>query len=220
MPALKDVQNVIRVVLKYTYGIDVDVINRYYVKYGGTTPDNTALTTFANNISTAWGANLGPMCTTPVTLTSVTCTDLTSPTAAQGISSTTHAGTRVGGVLSASTCGMIDFHIQRRYRGGKPRIYLPVGSGTDLNNAQTWSTTFQTALFSAWNAFLSGGTPPAGMTLAGQCNVSYYKGFEVKTGSTGRAFNKALPRDVPVVDLITSAAVDPRLATQRRRIRS
>lgn len=219
MPALPPAAQVLRVTLKYTYALDTVVMNRYYFKYGGTAPDNTGLNTMAGNIGASWNTNMAPLTHASCSLTSVTVTDLTSAGAAQGINSSSHPGTRAGTTVPAGTCGIIDFHIQRRYRGGKPRIYLPVGIASDLLNSQTWTTTFQTGLFAGWNAFLSGGTPPAGTTLTYQCNVGYYHDWEEKKGSTGRPYAASKVLATPNIDQITSATVDQRVGSQRRRNR-
>jgi hypothetical protein len=146
---------------------------------------------------------------------------LTNDSAGFGINTATRAGTRAGGQLGGGTAALLDFHIQRRYRGGKPRQYLPAGVTTDLANAQQWSTTFTGNLATAWNAWINQlvAAPPAGTSLLNVVNVSYYKGFTTHTGPTGRVSNISTVRPAVIIDDVSSMTVDPRIASQRRRNR-
>lgn len=217
MPALPNVPQVIRVVLKHTYSTDTNVVNRFYLRYSGTIPDNTAMNTLAGNVASSWTTNIAPLCGPIVSLEQVTTTDLTSTTSAQGQNTFHHPGSRTGLAVPASAAALVNLHIQRRYRGGKPRIYFPCGTSTDMANSQNWSATFLTAMLAGYNAFIAGISAPAGMSINAQVNVSYYAGFTVHTGSTGRASNISTPRASAVVDTVTSASVDQRIASQRRR---
>lgn len=222
MPALKPAPNVLRIVWRYHYAKDLDVVNRFYVRYAGAAPTNAALATFATTVGGLWGSHLAVLAPTEVILFETEVTDLSSDTAAQGVDVTGHTGSNAGGQLAAGTATLINFSVQRRYRGGKPRMYFPFGAQTDLADAQTWITTWPTTVDAAWQQVLLGifTTPPAGATIAEQVNVSYYSGFTVVTGSTGRAHNVSTPRPTgPLIDVISGSSVSASVASQRRRQR-
>src|SRR5580692_252737 len=146
MPPLPDAGPVVRVRLKHTIGDDFDVLDRFYVGYVGSGPDVLELQTFATAVTTSWSTNLRSMCGAVVVLTEAICTDLSSDTAAEGTSAVSYSGTRSGAALPAANASLINFSIARRYRGGKPRIYLPMGTDTDVASPQTWQPGFLSEL--------------------------------------------------------------------------
>lgn len=221
MPALPPVANVLRINLNYTLGSDPLAMNRFFIKYTGTAPSNAALNTFAGTVSSTWLTHMAPIHSSAVTMNLVTVTDLTSPTSGQGSNNATRTGTRVGSGMAGGSSVMIDFHIQRRYRGGKPRIYLPAGVVTDLGTAQAWLAPSVSAFQTAWNNWTNAiiAAPPAGATLTNLVNVSYYSGWEAAEGSTGRPYAKSKVRTSVTPDDIVQMLVDPRVASQRRRQR-
>lgn len=220
MPALPNVPGVIRVSLQHTLGQDLDALVRFYMAYTGTAPTSTQMGTFATSVSTAWGTNLKALACSTVKLVEVTAVDLTSPTAGIGAAAVSITGTRTTPVNSAQVCMLVNFKVSRRYRGGKPRAYLPYGNNADFTDPQTWGSTLVTAVNTGWAAFITAliAAPPGTATLTGQVNVSYFDGFTVVTNPvTGRSRNVPTLRATPVVDSITSIAASARVATQRRR---
>jgi hypothetical protein len=129
-------------------------------------------------------------------------------------------GTASGTPVPAGVALLQNFTVARRYRGGKPRIYLPVGTSATLQNASTWTSGFVTSMNAAWasaSTFIPAAAP-SGTTITGQVSVSYYKDFTVFIGSTGRARNiSTLRTGGPVIDSITAATVNAKPASQRRR---
>ncbi|MBA0087123.1 MAG: hypothetical protein HRJ53_19235 [Acidobacteria bacterium Pan2503] len=122
--------------------------------------------------------------------------------------------------MTANDCALVNLHIARRYRGGKPRQYWPFGVITDLNNTKNWNTSFQTAVNNAMIALNSAAIAMAwtGGNIAAPVNVSYYHGFTVVTNPiTGRARNVPKLKATPDVDTITGQSCNQRVATQRRR---
>jgi hypothetical protein len=115
---------------------------------------------------------------------------------------------------------MIQFNIARRYRGGKPKIFLPAGVAADISNTNTWGSTFLATANTDWAAFAAA-VLAAGWTGAGtltHVNVSYYTGFTVVTNPvTHRARNVPTLRGAPVVDTVISYAAEVDIASQRRR---
>lgn len=221
MPALPPVPNVLRVVLRYKSSNDLDVINRVFFRYTGGAPGNAAMTTFAGSVAAQWASHLAALANTNISLIQTEAVDLTSASGALGVDNTVHAGTRAGEVMPAGTAVLINGDIQRRYRGGKPRTYFPGGVPNDLIDGQNWTAAFLASMTAGWGGFISGvaAAPPAGTTIPAQCFVSYYHGFTVFTGSTGRARNVSTPRPTPIVDDGLNFSVNGRVASQRRRNR-
>jgi hypothetical protein len=222
MPALPVVPFVIRVTLKHTAGLDIDVVNRIYLQYTGTAPTNAMLNTFATSVSTQWNASLGGLANPVVKLTEVDVVDLSSATGAVGLDSTVHTGTRTGQINAGGVAALINFHIARRYRGGKPRIYTPYLNAADLTDEQDWNTTQAASLLTGWNAFVTAlkALTWAGATITNQVNVSYYTGFaSVQNPVTHRWKNISTPRVTPLIDVVVSSSVNPKPASQRRRNR-
>lgn len=209
--------------MRHTDGVANDVVYRINLAYTGTPPTATQLTTLAAVATTAWGANLKSTCSAAVTLTECDILDLNSLSGASGTSVVSIAGTRAGSGLPANCAALVNFHIARRYRGGKPRIYVPYGTINDTLNQQSWTGAFTAALLTGYNAWVAAivAAPWAGGTLTNQVNVSYYQGFTVVTNPiTGRAKNVAKLRvGVPVQDVVQSVSVNPTYASQRRRNR-
>jgi len=177
-------------------------------------------TNLANSLKTAWTTNFAPLCHPQVSLTSVVVTDLSSPTGGQGTSTGAVVGTRAGTTLTSNDCFLVDFKINRRYRGGKPRQYWPFGIQTDILDPQHWTTTFVTAVTNAHNAMGAAAISLtwSGGQIANSINISWYQGFTVVTNPvTGRARNVPKLRTTPLTDQVTASTFSQRIATQRRR---
>lgn len=224
MPPLPPVPKVVRIQLHGTLGEDLDVLNSFHVVYAATAPTITEITTFAYAVGAAWAAHLAPLAPDVYSLAEVTATDLTSAVAATATVPYASAGTRGGVELSASACVVTSQLIDRRYRGGHPRIYWAWGIESDLNDPQTWSSTFVdlcgTNLAAFMNAVLAAAWSGAGALLV--VSVGYYHGFTVVISpTTGRARNVPTlipsPTPGPFVDLVTGFRVRDNIGSQRRR---
>jgi hypothetical protein len=220
MPALPAVPGVIRHEIKYTVGTDIDVLNRSFFAYTGTAPTNTNLSAMAAALHTAWNSDLRALFTAQVTWDDVLLTDLSSSSGAFGDAPSATSGTRSGGNLPAGVAALTNFTVARRYRGGKPRMYMPAGSDTDLANAQTWATAFTNAVTAGWNSYVTAleAAVWSGGTITGQVNVSYYHGFaSVQDPVTLRWRNIPTPRATALVDAITSVSTSVKIGSQRKR---
>jgi hypothetical protein len=224
MPALPPVPQIIRVDLVHHEAGDLGLSNRYFMGYTGTPPADSDLIQFTAGVAAAWATYLAPLAPGVVTLTNVIATDLSSDTAARGEWTGAHQGSNGGAAVTENTCVLLNFHIRRRYRGGKPRMYAPWGAVTDLLNDQQWLASFTTLVDTSWANFITNtqGILPGGTSVAGQYNVGYYHGVEppitLPSGRVKQA-NKPLPGPI-VPDPITSHATSNFLGTQRRRIRA
>lgn len=219
MPPLPSVSQVVRVDLKYTWSNDVDVLNRFFVIYTGPAPTVAQLNTFSGAVRSAWNTNLKAFAQTAITLTQVEATDLSSASSARGLDATAVAGTRNGAILPGQTAVVIRLAIARRYRGGKPRIYMPLFDSTDLNNGQTWKPASTSSLLTSINAFFTAvlAAPWASATLTNLVNISYYNGFHNVTYPSGRTRSVPTLRGTPLTDAVTAFSINPAPGTQRRR---
>lgn len=222
MPALPDVDKVVKIDCVHSYGSDTDVLSRFFLRYGGTAPTVDQLNTFCAAIGASWSANLASLANeAQVSLQLVQATDLTSPTASQGENAAAFPGSRAGVDLPADTSAVIGYEIARRYRGGHPRGYWPFGSQPDLQTPQTWTDAFQTAVDEGILGFMNENVT-SGWTASGiidHVNVSYYSGFTVVTSpTTHRARNVPTPRVTPLVDVVGGYEARIRVGSQRRRL--
>jgi hypothetical protein len=219
MPALPNAPGVLRLDHFYTIGEDVFAKTRFFHKYTGAPPNNAQLTTMATAVSGDFATDLSPLMNAGYNMTELIITDLTSPTSAIGSSALIQAGTRAGNSLPAEACIVSRRPIGRRFRGGHSRTYFPFGMSQDLHDAQTWTPAFITAanngLF-AYNAHVGLRIAAWGVD-GGAVAVSYYSGFTVHTGTTGRARNVSTPRAVALVDPVIGGSVAPGVGSQRRR---
>lgn len=220
MPALPAVPQVIRNVLHFTLEEDLHAIVRFFILYDGSAPSNSDMATYAANVGVAFDVNLASLMSTQYHCTQCVSTDLTSDTSGEGEDTFDSPGTRSGTTIPASLAALEKLHVNRRYRGGHPRTYWPFGVAADQADAQTWDAGFltdQATAFALWNSAILSLTPGSAATV-GQVNVSYYKGFTVHTGVTGRARNVPTPRATPVIDRITDFSWPAGMASQRRRL--
>lgn len=220
MPALPDVPQVLRVDLDFILGEDNSAKCRFFCQYAGTAPTNAELNTVAAAIGAAYGAGLNALCTDTTVLETVTVTDLTSATSAVGSAAPGIVGTNPGDQLPADTATLVSGQVGRRYRGGHPRIYLPLGVQGHLLDKQNWTTAYIDAATTDWDAFIVAvkALTWTGATIANIVNVSFFEGFHTFTGPTGRVRNIPTVRVTPLVDVITSFIVRKGIASIRKRL--
>jgi hypothetical protein len=221
MPPLPSVPNVLVIQLKFMVG-NANVLSRVHVRCASGTPSRDEVSVYAANIDVQIGAHLLPLFSPQVKTVEVMVTDLSSNEyGARGIAPSQQVGTRPGLPNGAAVAALINFRVARRYRGGKPRVYVPFFVSSDLTPALMWSEGALAEGTAAWGAFMSGVltcAPPA-LRVVDQVNVSYYEGFEVVTDlRTGRARNSPQLRPGgPAVDKISGFSINPKLGSQRRR---
>ena len=222
MPALPDVPGVIRCQLDWTVGTDARALSRFFVSYSGAVPSITAIEAFATNLAGECDDVLPPLMHPDTTFTGVVLTDLSSPTGSTHTLVEDSVGVRDGDQLGADVCALGNIPIGRRYRGGKPRLYWPLGTSTDLETRQTWTSDAVSAFQAGFNAIASqlDGVSSDGTTCGVYCNVSYYgPPNRTITGSTGRVRTVSTVRTDPLVDVSPGPgiSVNAHLASQRRR---
>lgn len=221
MPALPAVPSVLKVDLSYLVGIDATALNRLFWTYAGGPPSSDDCDLLAEHVSTAWSDQLESMFSSTTVLESVHVVDLTSSTSSEGFYVGSISGTRGGDDISGGAAALVGYAIGRRYRGGKPRTYLPAGTVSDLANRQAWTGGFLDEMNVQFPLFVTEVSAGAvGTTSFGhQVQVSYYSGTYATPSPTNpdRYVNRPVLRAAPVVDPITFAACRPHVASQRRR---
>ncbi len=110
-----------------------------HVNYASPAPTRNILNEYAASIDGQIAAHLIPLFSTEVRTVEIVVTDLTSRTSARGIAESWQIGTRPGLPNGAAVAALINFKIARRYRGGKPRLYVPFFVASDLTPGLTWS---------------------------------------------------------------------------------
>jgi hypothetical protein len=219
MPALPNVPNVVKVRLIQTMNEDLDVQNIQHVSFGSGTLSSGDALALATLVGASWTTHMAPVESTDLTLVSVDCEDLTSPSGATASVAVGTPGTIIGSILSAGAAMVIRKHIQRRYRGGHPRTYFAGMVAAGLHDAQTWDPTFATTFLGAYEAYITAilSGAPAGHGSWADVNVSYYEGFHNFTFPSGRTRPIPTLRATPLVDLVTNYSYNPKVGSQRRR---
>jgi len=221
VPTLPDYPEVLKIRTGFTIGADASVSVTQHFVYSGTAPTDTVCTTLSDDILGFALSALPSVLSTENTIDYVSVQDLTTSTAGYGETVQVTAGTETGAPLPAATCVLASAHIARRYRGGKPRNYWPLGTATDLLNPSAWDTgsvtNFDTQIAAYINAIV--GHSAAGTTIGAWVSISYYEGFTAVTNPiTGRTRDIPTVRSVAIApDTVLSMAISPRPATQRRR---
>jgi hypothetical protein len=206
--------------LKYRVGTDTGALTKLHFAYTGSAPTTADATSIANGIASAWNTNLATLMANGLPLEDVTVTDLASSTGVEVTVSTSYVGSRSGSVNANSVAVLTNASVARRYRGGKPRSYMPGGVANDLSAGQ-WTSSFQTAWNTGYRAFIAAveALSAGGTSLSNSVSVSYYSGFTSVTNPiTGRTKDVAkLRTGGPVVDTITAWSINPSTGNQRRR---
>jgi hypothetical protein len=213
-------------VVQYTFGIEDHGtnrlnINRLHFSYTGTPPTSAQLSSHAATVLTAFASAVCPSLSSNKTVVSLVTADLSSPSSAMAANIVSTDGALAGPYLPSSTAMILAGQIGRRYRGGHPRIYFPVGVGASITSDHLWDPTFQSTFITAFDGFVTA-TEGAGWAGAGTiapCNVSYYQGWTNLTTVGGRNYNVPKLRvPGPVVDAIISFVGRQALAEIRKRL--
>lgn len=178
----------------------------------------TEVQALATDLRLAWAAYAAPLCTTEVTLRQVTATDIGSTTPVVGIDSNVVTGAVAGGTQTSSTCALMSFHINARYKGGHPRAYLPWGAPLNQSSEYQWSVAFQGSANSAIAALINqvrANVPPRAGNQVSQV-VPRYTYQVVNDPAHSKYIRQRI--GLKAVNVVTSYSLNPTLGTQRRRL--
>lgn len=157
--------------------------SRFYLNFEGTRPDGPACTTFAGAVATAVNTHLVGLWAVNFTLDEVDVLDITDAMGRSGQWTGSYPGSRTGSTLTDNCATNVEFGVGERYRGGKPRIYLPPGVSTDLATVSTYNSTFTGLVDTDVPLFFTEvtGAPWTGASGLTHVNLSYYKGYNTAT---------------------------------------
>jgi len=209
----------LRVRLDYSDSANNLLGNRLYFSYSGAAPTSGNCATLASDIASAWSTHLASLVSEQFALAEVDVLDIASLTGSSGQWTGDDNGTDSSQYLPAATATNIEFGIARRYRGGKPRMFLPPPGSDALATVAQYSADFLALVQTGIDAFfaeISALDIGALGTLA-HVNLSYYSGFTNITNSSGR--ERAVPkyRDTALLDTINSYIPKAVIGSQRRR---
>lgn len=229
MPTLKSV-----ITWKRQGDATVDQIN--FWSYSGGAPSAADLANFALDLCGAAATEFTSLCDTFTGVVSATVTDISVDPVVQGENATPFVGTRSGALLPPATAAVVNTKPANPYRGGKPKNFLPFGTGGDVADTGLWASAFVTEVNLAWAAFVDDmiGDVRGSTTITNPVLVSYYHGGSIVTISptTGRARNTPKKRGVnysttppsgtwtPVQLALRGSACSDKIGSQRRRNRN
>lgn len=203
--ALPDVPGVLKTRLIFDVGASLNAHSHVFWHTTGTGVSSGDLTDLANQVAFQWDAHMSAQVPNTTHLREVEAIDLGHPGTVAGLWAGDHPGSYPTAGQAAEVCVVISLKIARRYRGGKPRVYLPMGVTAQMNNPTSWQSTFVSAVDAAWGAFTHGviiGAPNA--SVDDVVSVSYY--------------NDKAPRATPVVDHVLTHSTSATPGSQRRRM--
>jgi hypothetical protein len=221
-PPLPTPTGVVKLTMKMLLGGFGPYGDSFSMSYTGAAPTTAQLSSLATTVATEWNTNLAALARSADTLVEVIAVDLANPGTIEGTAIVSHAGTRAGTASTSGLCVSLAFSPNHRYRGSRPKAFLPFGVDTDLASLQHWSTTFLTAVQTGWAAFITGvvATNASGIALGVQVSVSYIGPpytIHPNSGNT-RAHAVGTPKTPPAVYTTLAVIAAPKVGSQRKRL--
>lgn len=208
MAPLPPVTDVLKYTQDWTVGANAKAESILHFKYSGGPPAAADCIALAGDFQSAMATEMHPLFGDNAWIGLATVLDLNSDTGAEGTSGTATQGTRDGSAVGAQVALVVNHQIARRYRGGKPRTYLPACVASDYSTTGTWASGILSAMNDAFASVI-------GSCLAatsGSTTITQY-------GSVSYYLNKVL-RGTPEWDPITASLARTRVGTQRRRAKT
>jgi len=193
--------------------------SRFFLQYAGAAPTAGNCITIAGDIEAAWLAHLAPLINEAYAIAEVDVLDIATYTGASGQWTGNVNGTESSAQIPANVAVNIEYSIARRYRGGKPRMFMPAPGQAALNDVANWTTDYKDSVNTGVAAFFTAVEAIAVGAVGAltHVNLSYYQGFKNITNSSGR--ERAVPtyRDTALIDTITAYSCKALVGSQRRR---
>lgn len=209
----------VRCRLIYTQTDSFDAGSRFYLSYSGSAPSGANCATLASDIASAWSSDLAGQFTTNWVLTEVDVLDIATTSGLSGQWTGSHAGSNAGPILTAAAATNVEFGIARRYRGGKPRMFLPAASHNETVDPGHWSSAYTSGVQTAVGTFFTAleALSIGSMGTLQHVNLSYYHGFTNITNGSGRT--RAVPKykDTATHDNVTGYFAKALIGSQKRR---
>ncbi len=208
MPPLPPVPTVIKLEFLYqdTLGEARECANIQHIAYSGSAPTEAEMATLLGLLAVQWEGTVMQRMSHDLVLAELKGTDLSSSTSAEAAIPLAVPGANGGDYNSIASAVVISWNIARRYRGGHPRSYIPGIVTGDIVNGYQISTAAQAAFTTHandWLTAVNGMSAPPNSPFQ-LVSVSYRSGHAVRVA--------------PVVDIVRSGLIHPRLCTQRRRL--
>lgn len=193
--------------------------NRLYFSYAGAAPTGANCTTLATDIASAWSAHIAALVQEDYILNEVDVLDIATDSGLSGQWTGADPGTDTNPFIVDSVATNIEFDIARRYRGGKPRIFLPPPGTASLLDKGHWTPAFIAAANTAFAAFIAEieALSIGAMGTLQHVNLSYYKGFTNVTNSSGRTRAAPTYRPTALIDPVTGYSTKAVIGSQKRR---
>lgn len=213
-------QPCMRVRLDFQTASGTDMGSRFFLQYAGGAPSAANCASIATSIAAFWATRLSQLCYQLTSLVEVDVEDIATNLGAFGSVAVSHPGQMSAGSLVNQAAVNVEFDITRRYRGGKPRMFLPAPDGTALASQDKWSQAFIGTVNAEVAGFFSDieALNVGSVGALEHVNLSYYQGFTNVTNSSGRT--RAAPKyrsPVALVDKVTGYACKAVVGSQRRR---
>jgi hypothetical protein len=219
MTALPAAPNVLRTDMHWQDAFDNKALTRLHWLYSGTPPAAATINSLCQDLGAAWVTHCASLYAATGGLLAVDGQDLNTSSGANGSYPTNTSGTRSGAENPPNIAALINYSISRRYRGGKPRSYVPFGTQSDISSG-TWSGSFVSAVTSGWSAMVAEfvGTAVSGCTISSLVNVGYFAGYTLGPEMPG-GFRKKIPTPLssPHIDVVNAITCNNSIGTQRKR---
>lgn len=204
---LPDVLDTCRVTIHYQYGGRNMVAVQHAHRIGLTgTMTNANATALATAVRNAWKLQFLPLQANGVTLNNVETQELKISGGAFGLATGADGGGDISsGNAPNSVAACVSWHTPSHYRGGHGRTYvggLKVGT---MGTTTSWTSLFQNSLNAAALAYLAAVNAAEGATW--EFSIVHYHGHSLAAHGGN-----------PWPEPITSATVNSRIDTQRRRL--
>lgn len=211
--------NCVRVQMVYNDSGGLESSSRFFLSYSGGAPSPANCVTLAGDIAAAWDSHLALIINDAVELVLVDVLDISTDSGNSGSATEAASGSRSGTPLPIQCATNVEYSIARRYRGGKPRMFIPPAVTADLANPAEYLSASVSGFLATWNLFIDEVTALSVGTMGTlvHINLSYYSGFTNVTNSSGRTRAAPKYRALAKSDPITGYNVKPVLGSQRKR---
>lgn len=218
MPPLPSVPNTARVRQEFTLGDGRKGFCVHHYQWTGGPAASADMVDLATNVRSVYTGFWLPHMDPGLSVGFTDAVDLSNPSGAGGSVIGNNAGGG-GGNSNDSLAVVVKWVIARRYKGGKPKSYLPGAADMLSLEANGVSTATRNGA-DTWAVHMLS-DPAAGsypnITAPKLVMVSYYSGFHNVTLPSGRQVSRPTLRSTPQIDPITGHTTNLIYGHQRRR---
>lgn len=213
--------NVVRVRLDYNLNSAGEGGSRFFIGFTGAAPTGANCVTLGTDIANAWSTNLAELVHPDWGLQRVDVQDISTRSGAFGTVTASANGTYSGGLMPANVATNVEYNITRRYRGGKPRMFIPPPSDNALLDQAHFTPAYLATVNTQFQAFINAieALSVGSMGTLSHVNVSFYEGYNTATPPWRGPGYKYPPkyRETALVDTIVGYSAKAVVGSQRRR---